>query len=99
MYYDYSKSKTKPDFYSLDINKDTVDFCINEFDNQDIVLKTEIFNYGKIGNKTFYENGKEIGLISIDKNASFKMTEAYSYFENGDLKETKSYHEGLKNTL
>jgi hypothetical protein len=99
MYYNYSKSKTQPDFYSLDINKDTVDLCINNFDNQDIVLKTEVFNYGKIGNKTFYENGKEIGLISIDKNASFKMTESYSYFENGDLKETKSYHEELKNTL
>ncbi|MCG6191492.1 hypothetical protein [Maribellus maritimus] len=99
MYYNYSKSKTQPDFYSLDLNKDTVDLCINEFDNQDIVLKTEVFNYGQFGNKTFYENGKEIGLISIDKNASFKMTESYSYFENGDLKETKSYHEELKNTL
>jgi len=99
MYYNYSKSKTRPDFYSLDINKDTVDLCVNEFDNKDIVSTTEVFNYGKIVNKTFYENGKEIGLVSIDKNVSFKMTEAYSYFENGDLKETKSYHEELKNTL
>jgi hypothetical protein len=36
-------------------------------------LKTEVFDYEKIVNKTFYENG--------------------------DLKETKSYHEELKNTL
>ena len=99
LYYSYSKSITQPDFYSLDINKDTVDLRINEFDNQEIVSKTEVFNYGKIANKTFYENGKEIGLISIDKDANSKMTETNSYFENGDLKETKSYHEELKNTL
>jgi hypothetical protein len=98
MHHDYSQSTSHPDYYSLDINNDTVDLCINKFDNHNIVSKMEAFDYGKIVSKTFYENGKETGLISIDKNASFKMIEAYSYFENGDLRETKSYHEELKNT-
>lgn len=99
MYFDYSKSALSPDYYSLDLNKDTIEYRKNDLINHSISTKTDVFNYGKLANRTFFENGKRIGLISIDKTMNFKIVESYSYFENGDLKETKSYHEEIKNNL
>ena len=56
-----------------------------------------VFEYGQNISKTFFEKGKEIGNIGIDKNMDFKTVESYSYYENGDLKETKSYNEEIQN--
>lgn len=98
-YFDYSKSELLPDYYSLDLNKDTVEYRKNEFVKHSISTKTEAFNYGKMANRTFFENGKRIGSIGIDKTMNFKTVESYSYFENGDLKEIRSYHEEIKNGL
>ena len=98
-YFNYSNSEFTPDYYSIDINKDTLEYCKNEFYKHSNSLRKEVFNYGKIVNKTFFENGKEIGYISFDKSTNFKIVESYSYYENGDLKETKSYHEKINATL
>lgn len=98
-YFDYSKSESQPDYYSLDLSKDTVEYRKNEFTNHSISTKTEVFKYGKLANRTFFENGKSIGSIGIDKMMNFKTVESCSYFENGDLKEIKSYHEEIKNAL
>lgn len=98
-YFDYSKSELHPDYYCLDLNKDTVEYCKNEFVKHSISTKTEVFNYGKMADRTFFENGKRIGSIGIDKTMNFKTVESCSYFENGDLKEIKSYHEEIKNAL
>ena len=98
-YFDYSKSELHPDYYSLALNKDTIEYSKNHFFNHSISTKTDVFEYGKVVNRTFFENGKRIGYIGIFKAMNFKTVESYSYFENGDLKETKSYHEEIKNTL
>lgn len=98
-YFDYSKSELHPDFYSLDLNKDTIEYCKNEFIKHSISTKTDVFNYGKMINRTYFENGKRIGFISVDKTLNYKIVESYSYNENGDLKEMRSYNEEIKNAL
>lgn len=98
-YFDYSKSELHPDYYCLDLNKDTIEYCKNEFIKHSISTETDIFNYGKMLNRTYFENGKRIGFISVDKTMNFKIVESYSYNENGDLKEMKSYNEEIKNAL
>ena len=92
-YYDYSKSESQPDFYSLDLENDTIELRINEFTNNTLLTKTEIFEYGNMVNKLFFENELIIGLVGIDKEMNFKIVDSYEYYANGDLKETKRYNE------
>lgn len=94
-YFDYSKSDIHPDYYSIDLNKDTVEYCKNEFIKHSISTTTDVFNHGKLVVRTFYENGKKIGSVGIDKITNTKFVESCSYDENGDLKEIKSYHEEM----
>ncbi|PKP18226.1 MAG: hypothetical protein CVU05_13940 [Bacteroidetes bacterium HGW-Bacteroidetes-21] len=94
-YYDYSKSDIKPDYYSLDSKNDTVELNVNEFEKGIIINSTSVYDYGNVINKTFYEKGKEIGCVAIDKKMKMKLVNSTEYFENGDIKETKSYHEEL----
>jgi hypothetical protein len=96
-YFNYSKSELHPDYFSLDLKNDTIEYCKNEFIDNVISTTTMVFEYGQNISKTFFEKGKEIGNIGIDKNMNFKTVESYSYNENGDLKETKSYSEEIKN--
>ncbi|MFB6318759.1 hypothetical protein [Saccharicrinis sp. FJH54] len=97
-YYDYSKSGIYPDFYSLDSHNDTIDLGISDFNDEHRTNSTEIYDYGNKIIKTFYENDKEIGMIAIDKSMNLKLVESYEYYEDGKLKESKSYHEELKHT-
>lgn len=92
-FYDNSKSDLNPDFYSLDSKKDTIELCLNEFENGFLTSTTNVFDYGNTIIKTFYEANKEVGMIVIDKILNLKELEAYEYYENGDLKETKNYNE------
>lgn len=94
-YIDYSKSDQFPDYYSLGMADDTIDYCKNEFVNDSLYSTTTVSDYGKMADKTFYKNGKKIGMIGVDKEMNFKRTEAYSYYENGDLKELKSCNEEI----
>jgi hypothetical protein len=95
--YDYSKSAIKPDFYSLDAKKDTIELCVNEFLNGQIAVSIEAYEYGRNVTKTFYDNKKEVGMIGIDLNNNFKIVDSYEYYENGDLKLIKSYNEEINN--
>ncbi|MGE5437832.1 MAG: hypothetical protein ACM3O3_11435 [Syntrophothermus sp.] len=98
-YFDYSKSESQPDYYTLDLNNDTIEYCKSMFINHLVSTRTDVLNNGKMVNRTFFENGKEIGFIGIDKTMNFKIVESNSYYENGDLKEKRSYHEEIKNSL
>lgn len=95
--FDYSKSETKPDFYSFDSKNDTLELCVNDFTKGQLTTSTEIYEYGQNINKTFFENGKEVGMIGIDLNMNFKIVYYYEYYENGELREVKSYSEEINN--
>jgi len=95
--YDYSKSEIKPDFYSLDSKNDTLELYINEFSDGHLATLAEVYEYGQIINKTFYENGMEIGMIGVDLNMNFKIVDSYEYYENGEFKEIKTYNEQINN--
>jgi hypothetical protein len=95
--YDYSKSEMKPDFYSLDSKHDTLELCRNEFSKGQLTTSTEIYEYGQIINKTYYENEKEVGMIGVDLNMNFKTIDSYEYYENGELKTIKSYSDEINN--
>jgi hypothetical protein len=96
-YYNYSKSAIKPDFFSLDFNKDTIESCTNEFVNGLLTSSIEMYN-GNFFHKTFYDAGREISVILMDRHSNQKFVEVYSYYENGDLKEVKSYNEEITHT-
>lgn len=94
-YYNYSKSDQFPDYCSLSSTNDTIGYCKNVFINDSLYSTTTVSDYGKMADKTFYKNGKIIGMIDVNKEMNFKITEAYSYYENGDLKEIKSCSEEI----
>jgi len=94
-YYDYSKSDQFPDYYSLGMANDTIEYCKNEFVNNSLYSTTTVLDHGKMFEKSFYKNGRQIGMIGVSKEMNFKIYESYSYFENGDIKETKSYSEEI----
>ncbi len=96
-FYDYSKSNIKPDFYSLDTKNDTIELCVNEFTGGLLTISTESYGYGQNINKTFYKNEKEVGMIGVDLNMNFKIVDSYEYYENGKLKDIKSYNEEINN--
>jgi hypothetical protein len=95
--FDYSKSETKPDFYSIDSKNDTLELCVNDFTKGQLTTSTEIYEYGQNINKTFFENGKKVGMIGVDLNMNFKIVDSYEYYENGELREVKSYNEEINN--
>lgn len=95
--YDYSKSKNNPDFYSLNSKNDTLELFVNEFSDGHLTTLTEVYEYGRNINKTFYENGKEIGLIGVDLNMNFKTVDSYEYYKDGKLKVMKTYSEEINN--
>lgn len=90
-FYDYSKSEDHPDNFSIDLTGDTVDLCRNEFRNDSLVTKLNIYDYGKGMDKEFFQNGRLIGMIGLQREMNWKIVEAYEYYPNGDLKEIKSY--------
>jgi hypothetical protein len=94
-YYDYSNSKDFPDHFALDIKKDTIEKRIHKFENNNQSLTIDVSDFGEVISETYYENGKETGSVFIDKKLKYKSVHSYSYYENGDLKESKSYSEDL----
>lgn len=94
-YSDYSKNKLLPEFYTLNKNNDTIDFIKNEFNGNEIVYSENSYENGNIVDKVFYQNGKEIGRIGINKHMDFKTTISTSYFDNGDIKEERKYNEKI----
>ena len=94
-HYNYSKSDIKPDYYSLDSMNDTIEFCRNEFDNGKLLISKELGDHGNRITKSFFENGMLIGQITADKKMKIEFIDSNSYYENGKLKERKTYHEKI----
>jgi hypothetical protein len=94
-YFDYSKNDLIPDYYSLSSKNDTIGYCINDFKNKKLTTSTESFESGNVINKLFYENGKVIGDITISKDMNRKNFYLTSYYDNGEIKEGKSYNEKI----
>jgi hypothetical protein len=96
--YDYSRSNLKPTKYCLNIKNDTIEYESNDYINDDLHISTFTSEYGNMVSKTFYKAKKKIGMISIDRNRNIKYVEAYDYWDNGNMKEIKSYTEELVNS-
>lgn len=92
-YYDYLLRANTPDYYSINFLGDTVEKCTNEFDYGDLILTTTVYGHNDNILKIFYENGKKIGDVSYSKITGNNSYNAYTYYKNGDLKETKHYLE------
>ena len=89
-YFDYSKNSQTPDLFSLN-NKDTIDFEMNDFKNGELVCKTMTYDKMNVVNIEYYDKGKMIKAISIDKAMNHKLVNQMTYYDNGELKEEKSY--------
>jgi len=94
-YFYYSKNKPSSEFYTLNKNEDTIDFKKNIFNDKEIMYSIDSYDKGNMVDKVFYQNGKEIGRIGINKQMNFKTTISTSYFDNGDIKDKRSYYERI----
>ena len=83
-YYDYSKPIAN--YYSLDINNDTIEKLTNLFEGKVLKETYSFYDYGNILEKQFYKNNKLIGEINVDKKLNFRAKRTYDYYKNGDLK-------------
>jgi hypothetical protein len=97
-YYNYLKSETKPDFYTLDKRQDTIMKETNEFYDGKLALTIDVFNINnsKTIDKLFYENDKLIGIIDYKKEQGIKKYSSYTYYPNGDIKEENEYTEKIQ---
>ncbi|RPH31407.1 MAG: hypothetical protein EHM93_13720 [Bacteroidales bacterium] len=93
--FDYSKSKSKPDYYSLDSKNDTIEIYRNEFYKNKLLTTLEGNKYGNYVMKTFYEKGREIGSIQKRKEDNTKIFDSYTYYDNGNLKTWKTYRKQI----
>jgi hypothetical protein len=92
-FYDYSKSLSNPDYFSLNADNDTIEKCINEFENDRLVASINIRDQGSSVEKIFYrEDGKETGSIVADERMNFTRREWISYDEKGNVKEIRYVH-------
>lgn len=95
IYYDYKKSDNNPDYFSLDAQKDTTEYLINTFENNNLALQIEIDDYGNKAFKRFFEKGKKTGEIATGKNMSYRILDSYTYYPDGNKKERLTYKEKL----
>jgi hypothetical protein len=94
-FFDYSKSESNPDYYSLNKRNDTLEKRINIFDNGILLITKDILDYGNATDNSFFKNNKKIGWVFTDRKMNRKEVVSYEYYENGDLKEQKSYTEKI----
>ena len=94
-HYNYSKSDSKPDFYSLNSMNDTIELCRNEFDNGKLAISIELGDNGNRIIKSFFENGLVIGQITFDNKMKIRSIDSNTYYKNRKLKERKNYHETI----
>ncbi len=95
-HFDYSKSDVRPDYYSLDYKKDTVEAHTYEFDKGNMAFEIFFEEYGNKYFKRYYENGKKIGEINSSIIMDQNIFDSYTYYENGDVKENKTYRKNKK---
>lgn len=96
--YNYSKSITKPDYYSINASNDTIEAEFNEFYMNSLLTSMEVSEKGEKdenGVKRYYEEGKVIGIISFFKEINIISTESLTYNIRGELVQTRSYNEKI----
>ena len=71
-FYDYSKSDIKPDYYAVDSKNDTLEFCINLFDSDNLVKVSNMFDYGSAYCEDYYDKGLFIQAINYDRKFSME---------------------------
>jgi len=64
---------------------------MNDFKNGELVCKTMTYDKMNVVNIEYYDKGKMIKAISIDKAMNHKLVNQMTYYDNGELKEEKSY--------
>ena len=97
--YDYSKSEINPDYFSIDVNNDTLEFKINIFNSEKLIKTAYMFDHGNVYNEEYYENGLLIGTIDYDKQFTMnKIIYLYEYDKDGILKAEKIYREKITHT-
>ena len=97
-YYDYTKSKIHPDYFSLDNKNDTIEYCIMEFEKGKLVSNREVADYGDVYTKLYLKDGKEIGLEIFWYGMNQKAFDSYFYNKKRDLIEIKSHEEEITRT-
>ena len=90
-HYDYTESHEFPDFYTLDASNNRIEQLHYEFKGEGIMVETRSFDYGSSITQTIYENGKEVGILSIEKNPDLMVYHSIVYNERGDIKEDFTY--------
>jgi hypothetical protein len=90
-HYNYSKSQEFPDFFALDTTNRRIEELYNEFKDDGTMIETRSFNYGNSIIQTIFENGKEVGVLIIEKEPALMVYDRAIYNENGDIKELFNY--------
>jgi hypothetical protein len=92
-YYDYSKSRSRPDSYTLNSENDTIALEKYYFKGAELKKSENYIVDKKEVIACFYNNGKKIGEIETRIKTRERFYYLHSYYNNGDLRETKSYRE------
>jgi hypothetical protein len=95
-HYYYSKSENKPDFYSVDSNNDTIEFCINLFESDKLIKTSQMYEYGKDFKEDYFENALLVRSVSYDRQFTMnKITDVIAYNENGLIKSVRTFREKI----
>lgn len=91
-YYDYSKSYDLPDTYSITASNDTVEFVKHEFEAEELVKTSSLFDYGTVLQVEHFEKGL-IKMLSVVNayNPENNQVLLFEYYPNGDLKQSKGF--------
>ena len=95
--YDYSKSNKYPDKYYMDSAGLITGHLLHEFDSMgELTVLTESRDNGNDIEIEYYKNDRKTGNVSIDKKMNYEIKESISYYDNGKVKEVKTYTKDLK---
>ncbi len=94
-YYDYLKSRSHPDSYTLNSEDDTIALEKYYFKEAELKKSETYIVDKKEAIVCFYNTGKKIGEIETRIKTKERLYYLYSYYSNGDLREIKSYREKI----
>ncbi len=86
--FNYSKSEKKPDFYTVNSNNDTIEFCINLFKSDTLIKTFQMFDYGKDFTEEYFENGPlPVKSVSYDRQFTMNKMNGMRYEYNEKKRE------------
>ncbi len=92
--YDYSKSDSIPDWYSLNETNDTIEYSKSNFKAGSLLKTITMYENGEVWQEDIYEDNLLKLMTSEIRNvSSSKMYYLFDYYGNGDLKSTIIYSE------